>query len=278
MERNKTTQNIGALHGKILVFGGVYSNFQALKRLQQIAESLEISPSNIICTGDIVGYCAQPEECINTIKQWGINSIAGNVEIQLRENKEDCGCDFVSGGRCDTFSRQWYPYSQKKLSKASIEWMKSLPDYIHFTYSELNGVVVHGSFHDTSEYIFKSSPWAIKLKNFKDSLSNIILAGHSGLPFTDKSDNHYWLNSGVIGMPANNGEPNVWYMVLDEQNNGEITINHYTLEYNFIEAFELMIKNGLPQEYANTLKNGIWDNCEILPLEESQLQGKSIDL
>ena len=37
--------------GKILVFGGVYSNLQALEALQKVAEKEGILPENIICTG-----------------------------------------------------------------------------------------------------------------------------------------------------------------------------------------------------------------------------------
>jgi len=57
----------GTLTGKILVFGGVYSNFQALQKMQEIATELQIAPSHIICTGDVVGYCAQPEETVQSV-------------------------------------------------------------------------------------------------------------------------------------------------------------------------------------------------------------------
>ena len=38
-----------------------------------------------------------------------------------------------------------------------------------------------------------------------------------------------------------------------------------------------MMKNGLPQEYAKTILTGIWDNTEILPKAESELQGIEIE-
>ena len=84
--------------GKILVFGGVYSNLQALEALQKVAEKEGISPDNIICTGDIVGYCAQPSECLDAIEKWGIHAIQGNVEENLLSGNDDCGCNFRGGG------------------------------------------------------------------------------------------------------------------------------------------------------------------------------------
>ena len=72
------------VQGDILLFGGVYSNLQALEKLKRIAEQNNIPAENCICTGDIVGYCAQPEETVQLFKLWGARSIAGNVEIQLK--------------------------------------------------------------------------------------------------------------------------------------------------------------------------------------------------
>jgi hypothetical protein len=34
-----------------------------------------------------------------------------------------------------------------------------------------------------------------------------------------------------------------------------------------------MAQNGLPKAYSGTLLSGIWDNCDILPEEETAMQG-----
>ena len=47
MERKKVTKDIGQLAGRVLVFGGVYSNLQALQKMKAIAESLSIPPEHI---------------------------------------------------------------------------------------------------------------------------------------------------------------------------------------------------------------------------------------
>ncbi len=276
MERRKIIKDIGKLQGRILVFGGVYSNFQALEKMYAIAKDLDIPPENIICTGDVVAYCAQPETCVEKIMDWGIHVIAGNVEIQLREGGEDCGCQFKSGGRCDIFSKQWLPFAQQKLSRNSIEWMQTLPDFIRFGYADKKGMVVHGSFHETAAYIFESTPWEIKEKNFIDSDSDLIISGHCGLVFNQEKNNKYWLNPGVIGMPANDGTTRVWHMLLDEKENG-FSFQHHSFEYDFEKAAQLMEMENLPSTYARTLQTGIWDNCETLPEVETHLQGKPLE-
>lgn len=267
----------GTLTGKILVFGGVYSNFQALQKMREIAIELQIAPSHIICTGDVVGYCAQPEETVQSVINWGIHSIAGNVEIQLRDGEEDCGCDFTEGSRCDVFSRSWYPYSKSKLSKSSIDWMQTLHNFLSFDFGGKKCVVVHGSYFETSGFIFKSTPWQVKADNFAAAKADIILGGHCGLPFSDIQDEKMWLNAGVIGMPANDATARVWYMILEENKSGGINLEHHSFDYDHILAADLMKENQLPLEYAHTLQTGLWDNCEILPEEETIVQGIELD-
>jgi predicted phosphodiesterase len=269
-------KNIGLIEGPLLVFGGVYSNLQALKAMQDVAMKLGIPPEQIICTGDIVAYCAEPEACVQSVKEWGIHCIAGNVEIQLSTGQNDCACDFTSGSRCDSFSKQWYPYAQSQLSPESLAWMGTLPEFLTFEYASQKAAVVHGSFDHTSEFVFASTEWSIKAKQFADLGVNIILAGHCGLPFSQTNDDKYWLNPGVIGMPANDGTPRVWYMLLKDSEE-KLSFLHHVLDYDFIRASKLMQEKELTPAYAKTLLTGIWDNCEILPDIETAQQGQKID-
>lgn len=277
MSRNKNTIHLGTLKGKVLLFGGIYSNYPALGALLLEADKQGIPSSNIISTGDIVGYCAQPNECLEALQNRGIKSIAGNVEIQLREGLDDCGCDFDSGSRCDVFSKNWYAYASSELNDSSLPWLNDLPDFLEFQFANKKVSVVHGSFHHTSEFVFKSTSWEVKDQNFKDLNTDVIVAGHCGLPFLDQKENNIWLNPGVIGMPANDGRSEVWYAVLEEIDN-ELVINHHQLVYDHQFTANLMREKKLPLSYAETLATGIWDNCDILPEIETAAQGQTIDL
>ncbi len=268
-------KHLGSKTGKHIIFGGVYSNFQALQALQKKAEEWDIPASNIICTGDIAGYCAQPEECIQAVKDWGIHSICGNVEIQLSSGEESCGCDFIPGSRCDSFSKEWYPYAYSQTSESSKEWMKTLPKHLSFTLRGKSVIVVHGSFHKTSEFIFRSTPWQVKSQNFLSTDADVILSGHCGIAFDHKEGNQTWLNAGVIGMPANDGGQHVWFLTLDDST-GTLTHEFHQLHYDHNTTNALMVKNDLPAAYAKTILTGIWDNCEILPTEETEKQGQPL--
>ncbi len=274
---DKEIKHLGEKTGKLLLFGGVYSNLQALEELISIAKEWHIPPENCICTGDITGYCAQPEETIQAFRQWGALSIAGNVELQLASNSEDCGCDFKAGSRCDGFSKLWFPFTKGHLSQESLDWVAELPENISFKFGGKKITVVHGNYGNVSEFIFKSNANSSKQNCFLATKSDVIVAGHCGLPFHQSIKDKLWLNPGVIGMPANDGTTRVWYMILEVKHNA-IKYTHRSFKYDFETAQQLMYKKHLPEEYADTLSSGIWDNMEILPELEKIEQGIPINL
>jgi alkylhydroperoxidase/carboxymuconolactone decarboxylase family protein len=269
----KKIEDLGKLHGKILLFGGVYSNLHALGALRDLAREEGIPPENCIGTGDLLGYCAHPEETVEAMRSWGAKNIAGNVERQLASGEADCGCNFEEGSRCDTLSTQWYPFVQREISQASLQWIAGLPDHIRFQTGGLTALVVHGSLRDISEFRFCSSPENAFLEDFRQAGTDLIIAGHCGLPFTREFGAGKWLNPGVVGMPANDGTPRVWYMVLETGADGRPVYRHRALAYDYRAAAADMLKKGLPEAYADTLLSGIWDTMEILPPKERLQQG-----
>jgi radical SAM/Cys-rich protein len=276
-ELNNRMINIGKLQGKVLVFGGVYSNLQALEALQKVAKKEGIAPSNIICTGDIIAYCAQPSACVDAVQDWGIHAIQGNVEENIILGKDDCGCNFTEGGRCDIFSRMWFPYAVSKMTERNINYLNTLPQKLDFTYADRAFRVLHGSEDHISDFVFKSTDWSVKASHFVQNGADVILAGHCGIPFVDERDDKTWLNAGVIGMPANDSTKNVWYVLMDDKD-GVWTYSFHRLQYDFKQAHDLMVANDLPETYARTLVTGIWDSNEILPEQEAYQQGTPLEL
>lgn len=271
------TLKLGKLAGKLLVFGGVYSNLEALLALKKVATEMEIPTQNIICTGDIVGYCADPSACLTHVKDWGIHSILGNVELQLRSGDDSCGCNFEDGSTCDLLSKSWYPYAQSQVDEDQIEWLKTLPEFITFNYCGKKFFVLHGSIKESAEFIFASTKDEVFLENFEKTGADIILAGHSGIPFSKQMDEKLWLNAGVIGMPANDGTASVWYLIIDSLGD-EIKYQYKSLNYDYHLAQTKMLAKALPKAYAQTLTTGIWDNCDVLPEEETRQQGVALRL
>ena len=275
MNHHPPTRHLGTLEGPLLVFGGVYSNLAALEALIHLAEAQQIPPSNILCTGDVVAYCAAPEASVQAMRDWGVACIAGNVALQLASDADDCGCNFEDDTRCDLFSKNWYPYAKRQLSQASLDWLSQLPLYLTFDYGGRRCCVLHGSYDQTAEFIFKSTPWSRKAHQLARAQADVVLAGHCGLPFHDVHEGQYWINAGVIGMPANDGSPQVWYALIQDQGKN-LQIQHQAYHYHHEQSAQAMEAAGLPQAYAHTLRTGLWDNCDILPPTETQQQGQPL--
>lgn len=271
------TKDIGILTGEVLVFGGVYSNLQALEAVQAFAKTRGIPTSNVICTGDIVGYCAHPTECIEAVRDWGIHAIAGNVEMNIRDGLEDCGCNFDENSRCDIFSRIWYPFAYKNSSPAAVDFMKTLPDYVSFQLGSVKGLVLHGNYEATSEFVWRSSDWKqVKAPAFAKTGTDLIVSGHSGLPFAHAEDDKLWLNSGALGMPANDGTQRVWCATIHAKD-GALDFEFHGLNYDYKDARRHMLDNPLPKSYALTLDNGLWDNTEVMLEREARWTGFALD-
>jgi predicted phosphodiesterase len=262
---------------KLLLFGGVYSNYQALKSLKKYADENGFSSKEIICTGDVVAYCAEPKESVELIEEWGVHCISGNVEIQLRNGDDDCGCNFNDDSSCDFLSKQWYPFAQKSLEKEHLNWMQLLPESLVVEFGGKRWGIVHGSYQETAEFIYKSSPWSQKIQSFEAMNVDHILAGHSGIPFIDQQNGKAWINSGALGMPANDGTSRVWFCTIKRQVDGFL-VEFNSLNYAIEVAQKKMIDSQLPIVYSDTLQSGLWHSTEVLRPEEVYLTGKAIEL
>ena len=269
--------DLGNLKGPLLIFGGPYSNLQATQAIQAKALALGIPPEHCICTGDIVAYCAQPEETTSLIREWGIPCVMGNCEESFAKDAEDCGCGFEEGTQCDLLSAQWFNYAQTQLGDNERIWFDSLPRQITFSINDINAVVIHGSISSINQFIFNSTSDTIFTEQLALTQADLIIGGHCGLPFTKNIHQKIWHNAGAIGMPANDGTPRTWYSIITPQNNG-VDIKHYVLEYDHHAAHNAMIKVGMDNGYASGLLSGLWPSMDVLPVQERQQQGKPYTL
>lgn len=257
---------------KLLVFGGVYSNLAALKALKRWADSNDYSSNSIVCTGDVVAYCAESKECADFVADWQIHCIAGNVEIQLRNREEDCGCNFNENSSCDIHSQRWYPFAQQQMSEENLQWMEVLPNQLVLEFGGERWGVAHGSVSETSRFVYLSSPWEEKRQEMELLGVEKMLAGHCGVPFLDQKDSSAWINSGALGMPANDGTQDVWFATIEKIDKG-FEVNFHRLAYDWKATQEKMIAANLPSVYAKTLESGLWDSTEVLRPEEVKQTG-----
>lgn len=264
-------KDIGNLEGPILAFGGPYSNLQATQAILAKAKELNIPPSNIICTGDITAYCANPQETSEILKSSRIHIIQGNCDESLAQDNEDCACGFDEDTICEILANKWYDFSKEKTDDDLKKWMGTLPYRFKFTVGSYSFHVLHGSNQSINEFIFPSISKDYLTKEIDGTGADIVISGHSGIQFTSVVNNKIWHNPGVIGMPANDGTPRTWYSLITVDEDG-IHFSHHALEYDYQSAAQTMVENGL-YEYAKTIETGLWPSLDVLPEEEKQKTG-----
>lgn len=268
-------QDLGRLDQPLLVFGGPYSNLAATLQIRQQAEALGFSPQQVICTGDLVAYCAQPAETVELLREWGCHVIMGNCEESLAANAEDCGCGFDAGSACSLLAVEWYRYASSNLSEEQKQWMAQLPRQISFSLMGKQYRVVHGSLEQINAFVFASTDSRIKAHQMRSAAVDVVIGGHCGIPFGETLPEGYWLNAGVIGMPANDGSAEGWYMLLQPHESG-VKASWHRLSYRVSDSVNKMRAAKLCPAYAQCLIEGIWPSLDILPEPERKQTGKGL--
>lgn len=254
------TTDFGQVDSSIVLFGGPYSNIQALAALKE-----SIGETVAICTGDLVGYCAEPNETVELFFQSGFLTIAGNCERQLVAGEADCGCGFDENSLCDLLSAGWWPWLLKTAHPDTITRLRDLPDIACFTQNGRRYAVIHGGATAISRFLWPSS-CETEFKSEIDAIEQWIgpvdgiVAGHCGIAFQRMIGRHQWINTGAIGLPPHDGRPEGRYVVLTD---GQPLIHR--LRYVHEIASGKMKLAGLVHGYHETLTTGIWPSEEMLP-------------
>lgn len=265
-------RDLGVLDGPMLVFGGPYGNLEATEAMLAAARNLGIGGANAVCTGDLVAYAADPQAVVDRLRDWGCAIVMGNCEESLAADAEDCGCGFNEGSACAALSALWFTATRRDLDPETKRWMGTLPRRVNFALAGRRFAAIHGSVDRINEFIFESTPAARKMAQIVAAGADALLAGHSGIPFTQILGGRLWNNSGALGMPANDATARVSFSVLAPRADG-IRIEHHAVAYDPAPTAAKMRARGYPPEYAEALISGLWPSCDILPPAECARRG-----
>jgi len=258
-------RDLGTLEGAVLLFGGPYSNLQATRALFDRADAVGVAQNARLCTGDVIGYCADPVATWTEVAQRGGPVLAGNVERQLGMGRGDCGCGFEAGSACDLLAKGWFPFADRHMTPSLRRAMAALPDALTFCHAGRRFALIHGGARDISRFIWPDSA-ADVFRHEHAELSrhmpapDVVIGGHAGVAFARDFAGFSWINGGVIGLPPHDGRPHTRFLMLRD---GHITIER--LAYDHGAASEAMRMAGLNQGYERTLLTGIWPSQDILP-------------
>lgn len=238
---------------KYAILGDIHSNWEALQAVMADAEKQGVT--KYACVGDIVGYNANPIECLETIRKLNCACVRGNHDHYC-SNPEDLNgfhplaADVVS-------------WTRRQLSEDQQDYLRNL----RYVLPVETFTIVHSTL-DTPEmwgYVFD------KLEadaNFAYQNTTICFFGHTHVPLAfEKSDTirfglytrikvglgkKYFINVGSVGQPRD-GDPRAAYVVFDMLNN---IVELRRVPYDIETAQKKILDAGLPPRVAARLAVG----------------------
>lgn len=80
-------------HRRIAVFGGVYSNAQALTAMLDDGRRRDVDA--VYCLGDVGGFGPHPDRVYPLLREAGVRMVQGNYDLSIAEGRDDCGCGYI---------------------------------------------------------------------------------------------------------------------------------------------------------------------------------------
>lgn len=156
---------------KYSILSDIHANQEAL-----LAVLADLPPSRIIILGDVIGYGAEPGQCIDLVRSLGCPC--------LRGNHEQVQTDWTGLKNFNPLARQSAEFTRPRLTKAHHDWIDALP----FEGTEAAFYYAHGSpfAPDRFHYLFPGDAHEVWVRRSFDELEemdrSIAFHGHTHLP------------------------------------------------------------------------------------------------
>ena len=251
---------------RIAVFGGVYSNALALEALLADARTRDVEA--VFCLGDMGGFGPHPDRVFPRLREHGVLAIQGNYDESLASGRTDCGCGYTDP-RDNHYAAISYRYTFEHTSTENKTWLGALPRHRRLKLGPHRVLMCHGSPRVVNEFLWESATPNGLLRHLMDRAeADVMLCTHTGMKWHRAlPDARHAVNVGVIGRPENDGRPNVWYTVLTA--GPDLQVEFVPLAYDHETLAREMDREGLPPEFAETIRTGWWTTClENLPARE----------
>lgn len=237
---------------KIAIISDIHANAGALEAVLNDINSRNIDL--VFCGGDLVGYGAYPNEVINLIRKYRIPTIMGNYDSGVGFSKPDCGCLFADPHMKELgqVSLEW---TKKQVNFENRSFLRTLLERIQFTVCGKKILLVHGSPRQINEHLYADLPEESVLGFFDSEKVNIIICGHTHLPYTRVMDSKCLINAGSVGKPKD-GDQRAAYTVI-KLTESSLETNVIRVEYDVERMAQAVETSGLPREFAIALRNGV---------------------
>ena len=236
------------------VIADIHGNLEALQVV--LADIKEQKCTHVVCLGDVVGYGANPKECLDIIRGMNIPVVKGNHD-------EYIGVDVNPDGFNDA-AAEAVTWSRAQLTEDDRKWLRELK-YFRLV---ANFSIVHATLDAPQRwgYVFEKLEAAA---SFTYQNTQVCFFGHTHVPRAYIRDHQvhtiegwdalpiepgkkYFLNAGSVGQPRD-GEWRASYAIFSPKEN---RVELRRLEYDVETAQRKIIDAGLPPRLATRLGEG----------------------
>ena len=235
---------------RIALFSDVHGNLPALEAT--LADLRAQNPERIYCLGDLVGYAPFPNEVTERIRHEQFPTIMGNYDDGVGFEREECGCAYREP-------------LDRELGQQSLEWTKThttaenkaflrtLVPQIRFDADGKRILLVHGSPRRMNEYLFEDRPLSSFQRLAHSSNADVIVFGHTHVPYTKDVDGVLFVNVGSVGKPKD-GDPRACYALLDLTSDPPVAFRR--VNYDVQATADAIRRSELPDKFARDVELG----------------------
>ncbi|MBP5299781.1 MAG: metallophosphoesterase family protein [Victivallales bacterium] len=246
---------------KIAILADIHANLEALQAV--LAHAGRQGVEKYVCLGDIVGYNANPRECLEIVRGLDLLGVVmGNHDAVA------CGRQPLTG--FNPFARQAAQWTREQLSDEDQTWLASLPfkQDVFLEKPPARFTIVHACLkHPESwEYVFDVQEAGISMQF---QWMPICFIGHTHTPLAyERSlldtiggsfdtialnpDHKYLVNCGSVGQPRDR-DPRAAYVTYDLD---KAAVQLHRVQYDVETAQRKITAAGLPEYCATRLGIG----------------------
>jgi putative phosphoesterase len=235
---------------RIAILSDIHANLDALQVVW--ADGEEQCPDTVYCLGDLVGYGASPNEVVAFLRERGVPTVMGNYDEGVGFDKDECGCIYrdPEEDRLGKLSLLWTRQQTTPENKAHLQ---KLEIQIRLDDQRPSLLTVHGSPRKISEYMFEDRPAATFERIARLAGSDILLFGHTHLPYQKRVSCTRFVNTGSVGKPKD-GDARAGHVLLEHS--WRTTVHFLRVAYDVNAAAKAIRQSGLPSIYADHLLSG----------------------
>jgi predicted phosphodiesterase len=240
----------------IAIMSDIHGNLAALQAVLRVIDDMGCDAA--YCLGDIVGYGASPNECVETVVERGMRSIMGNHDAAVV-------------GRLDTSHFSWeaseaVTWTRIVLTAENFAYLLHLPDRMLVG---SHAVLVHATPEDCDSNILGCRDLFQQIRRLRRHPGvEICFFGHTHIPLLAAENRvhlgctealhldgpgPYLINPGSVGQPRD-GNPLASFALWDD---AERTVTFRRVKYDVESAQRAIRRWGLPTSLAERLEVGV---------------------